>query len=64
MSVRLEEETVFLKLVLDALGSEERVGGFVKSQNTAAEADELSLEELLLNLRLLAELNVCESMVL
>jgi hypothetical protein len=63
LSVRFEEETVFLRFVFEVVGSEERVG-FVKSQNTAAEAEELSLEELLLNLRFFAELNICESMVL
>ena len=61
MSVRFDEETVFRKLVLDEVGSEE-TPGLVKSQNTAEEAEELSL--LLLNLRLLTELNCCESNVL
>jgi hypothetical protein len=61
LSVRFDEETVFRKLVLDEVGSEE-TPGLVKSQNTAEEAEELSL--LLLNLRLLTELNCCESSVL
>ena len=62
LSVRLEEETVFLRLVaLDELGSEDKLG-FVKSQNTADEAEELSL--LLLNLRLFAELSGCVSKLL
>jgi hypothetical protein len=56
----LDDETVFLRLVVDVAGSDESPAGsgFVKlSQNT--EAEELSL--LLLNLRLFAEPRGCES---